>query len=74
EDTDLENTAWMSHKNKPKTPQFDQYEGMFFDAEHEIWSCMEDGDCVEVSLNAQYGSWENYAAKGCLLVYTRWSP
>lgn len=70
----LDNEGWISHRNKPKTPQYDQYEGIFFDIDHDIWSRVSEGDSIAVTINATYGSWTNYAGKGRLLVYTRWSP
>lgn len=47
---------------------------MLFDAGHEIFTYLQAGDCLEVTANAVFHGWVNYADRGTLEVFTHWEP
>ncbi|KAH7327578.1 hypothetical protein B0J17DRAFT_561054, partial [Rhizoctonia solani] len=71
ENQDIE---WKSHSNAVASKDTERHEGKIFDSNHEVWTHLGEGDYLEVTANAQYGGWQNYAERGILQICTRWRP
>lgn len=65
---------WNSHRNRVGNSITEHHRGTLFDAEHEIFTYLQAGDCLEVTANAQYYGWVNSAERGTLEVFTGWEP
>jgi len=65
---------WDSHRNRVGNSTTECYRGTLFDDEHEIFTYLKAGDCLEVTANARFYGWVNYAERGSLEVFTGWEP
>ncbi|KAG9127484.1 hypothetical protein FRC07_013162 [Ceratobasidium sp. 392] len=66
--------SWVSHRNRMASPQSEYHRGQFFGASHEMLSVLQAGDCLEITANARFLGWKNYADQGKLQVFVRWEP
>ncbi|KAG8692799.1 hypothetical protein FRC08_009533 [Ceratobasidium sp. 394] len=69
-----DSTTWTSHRNRMGSPTSEYQQGLFFDSSHEMFSALHAGDRLEVTANARFPQWMNYAEQGFLQIFVRWVP
>ncbi|KAG9122059.1 hypothetical protein FRC07_001715 [Ceratobasidium sp. 392] len=67
-------TTWVSHRNQIALSLSEHQKGQLFNSSHEMLSALHAGDCLEVTANAQFPGWTNYAEQGNLQIFIRWEP
>jgi len=65
--------VWASHHNNLASWEYANVEGEF-EADHEIWEHLEEGDRIAVSAVAQYPGWANHVTAGSLRVWHWFEP